>query len=122
MHFQSFFRREVFKLTHLILGSCGLVVGGIAGITRSRTPILFALASGVQWFGLGSIYWGEFKRVQLSIVTDAMKGSRAFIVRAWCPYKGSPHEKILSSGTAGAIAGGVGGLIFSMGNSRRVTQ
>jgi hypothetical protein len=36
----------------------GLLVGGFAGIVRSSTPTLFALASGAQWFALGSTFTG----------------------------------------------------------------
>lgn len=31
--------------------------GIAAGIIRDSTPALFALASGIQWFALGSSYW-----------------------------------------------------------------
>ena len=35
-----------------------MLVGGFAGIIRSSTPTLFALASGIQWFTLGTTFWG----------------------------------------------------------------
>jgi predicted benzoate:H+ symporter BenE len=40
------------------LGGTGILVGGVAGIVRSTTPILFATASGFQWFAVGSTFWG----------------------------------------------------------------
>lgn len=40
------------------LGASGLLVGGISGLIRSSTPGLFAVASGIQWFALGSTFWG----------------------------------------------------------------
>ncbi len=41
-----------------------MVFGGVAGLLRSSSPTLFALASGAQWFSIGGTYWGEdFRRV-----------------------------------------------------------
>ncbi|KAB8360692.1 hypothetical protein FH972_024429 [Carpinus fangiana] len=39
-------------------GVAGAAFGGIAGLVRSTTPVLFATASGLQWFGMGAFYWG----------------------------------------------------------------
>ena len=49
---------EVRRLIQL-LGASGLIVGGVSGVLRSTTPMLFALASGIQWFTLGSTFWGQ---------------------------------------------------------------
>lgn len=38
-----------------------MLVGGFAGLARSSTPVLFALASGIQWFTLTSTFYGEYK-------------------------------------------------------------
>jgi hypothetical protein len=38
----------------------GLVVGGFGGILRGSTPFLFSLVSGIQWFTLGSTFWGRY--------------------------------------------------------------
>ena len=35
-------------------GTTGLLFGAVSGVLRSTTPTLFALASGIQWFTLGS--------------------------------------------------------------------
>lgn len=40
-------------------GTCGLLFGTAAGIVKGTTPVLFALTSGLQWFGLGSVYYGK---------------------------------------------------------------
>jgi hypothetical protein len=45
----------------------GLVVGGFGGVIRSSTPTLFALASGIQWFTLGTTFWGSYNP-QLTIL------------------------------------------------------
>ena len=44
----------------LSLGASGLFVGGVSGLFRSSAPGLFALASGIQWFALGTTFWGMF--------------------------------------------------------------
>lgn len=51
---------QEFAAQHLIkpIGSAGFLVGGFAGLSRLTTPGLFALASGFQWFALGSTFWG----------------------------------------------------------------
>jgi len=73
----------------------GLLVGGIAGVLKSTTPTLFALASGVQWFVLGS----TFSAVRgIVLHTRTSEGTR-------------PTDKISASGIAGGIAGGAGGLL-----------
>lgn len=36
-----------------------MTIGAFAGVIRSSTPALFALASGVQWFTLGGTFWGK---------------------------------------------------------------
>lgn len=35
-----------------------MTIGAFAGVIRSSTPALFALASGIQWFTLGTSFWG----------------------------------------------------------------
>lgn len=40
-------------------GACGVLFGATAGIVRGTTPVLFSLVSGIQWFGLGSVYYGK---------------------------------------------------------------
>ena len=40
-------------------GTIGLLTGGIAAVLRaSPTPTLFTIASSIQWFALGSTFWG----------------------------------------------------------------
>jgi len=40
-------------------GMTGVIVGGFGGVARSTTPMLFALASGIQWFTLASTFSGR---------------------------------------------------------------
>jgi hypothetical protein len=56
-------------------GASGLLIGGISGIIRSPTPRLFAVASGLQWFILGTTFWGEHAR---SLFGDIPIDSDAF--------------------------------------------
>jgi len=81
-------------------GMSGIVVGGFAGVIRSSTPTLFALASGIQWFTLGTTFWA----------------SRGFVLQAWGKDKVGPREKISASAIAGGVGGTAGGLLRGRGN------
>ncbi|KAL8931912.1 MAG: hypothetical protein Q9216_007027 [Gyalolechia sp. 2 TL-2023] len=83
-------------------GASGLLVGGVAGIIRSPTPGLFAIASGLQWALLGVTY----------------NASREAIFRAWdIAPSAPPQERILPSTLAGGITGGTaGGIIRGRAN------
>ncbi|KAL1296538.1 hypothetical protein AAFC00_000044 [Neodothiora populina] len=79
-----------------ITGSAGLVVGSVAGVLRNAPAVFFAAASGIQWFGLGTTYWG----------------TRNFLIRGWDTGNGvTPRERVSASATAGAVAGGGVGLL-----------
>jgi hypothetical protein len=82
------------KLISLI-GMSGLLVGAFAGIIRSKTPVLFALASGIQWFALGS----------------AFTATRGVVLTAWGGDKVTPRDRISVSAIAGGVSGAVGGLL-----------
>jgi hypothetical protein len=99
------------KLTDYI-GGAGFVVGGTIGILTSPTPLLFATFSSLQWFVLGSTFWG----------------TRSSILQAWTPVHQTPNDLIKASTLAGGITGGVvaaltrgrrnvlpGMLMFSLG-------
>ncbi|KAL8707928.1 MAG: hypothetical protein Q9225_007685, partial [Loekoesia sp. 1 TL-2023] len=82
-------------------GASGLLVGGAAGIIRSPTPGLFAIASGLQWALLGTTYYA----------------SREAILQAWQITPSSrPQERVLPSTLAGGITGGTVGGITSRAN------
>ncbi|OHW91172.1 hypothetical protein CSPAE12_10163 [Colletotrichum incanum] len=79
-----------------LTGTIGMFSGIAAGIVRDSTPALFALASGIQWFALGSSYWL----------------SRTVVMSAWGGEgKLSNSSKTQASAIAGGTAGMVGGLI-----------
>jgi hypothetical protein len=77
------------------LGVSGLVFGTFAGIVRSNTPVLFALASGIQWAVLGSTF----------------AASRGIVLQGWEKERTTPRDRISASAIAGGIAGTAGGLL-----------
>ncbi|KAH8806365.1 hypothetical protein F5882DRAFT_391836 [Hyaloscypha sp. PMI_1271] len=81
-------------------GMSGMLVGGFAGVIRSTTPTLFALASGIQWFTLGTTFWA----------------SRGFVIHVWGKDKVGPGEKVSASAIAGGVGGTAGGLLRGRGN------
>jgi hypothetical protein len=79
-----------------MVGMSGILVGTFAGILRSTTtPALFALASGIQWFTLGS----------------AFTASREVVLQAWGKDKVTPRDKVSASAIAGGVGGTAGGLL-----------
>ncbi|KAH8599834.1 hypothetical protein B0O99DRAFT_611169 [Bisporella sp. PMI_857] len=76
-------------------GAAGAFVGAFAGVVRSNTPKLFALASGLQWFTLGTTFWA----------------SRRTFMRAWEDNKITKWNKVVVSFAAGAASGLVGGAL-----------
>ncbi|CAD0081692.1 unnamed protein product [Aureobasidium vineae] len=76
--------------------SAGFVTGSVAGVIRNSPPLLFGLGSGIQWFGLGTTYWG----------------TRSFIFQAWDTGKGlTKSDKTSASTIAGGVAGSGVGLL-----------
>jgi hypothetical protein len=64
-------------------------------VVRSSNPALFALASGIQWFTLGSTF----------------TASRGFIRQARGDEKISPSDSISISAISGLVAGSAGGIL-----------
>jgi len=95
-------------------GMSGMVVGGFAGVIRSSTPTLFALASGVQWFTLGTTFWGMSGIYSQQTKLDSKtftSASRGLVLHAWGKDKVTPREKISASAIAGGVGGTAGGLL-----------
>ncbi|KAL9086511.1 MAG: hypothetical protein Q9165_007127 [Trypethelium subeluteriae] len=76
-------------------GVSGVLIGGVAGIVRSSTPVLFAGASGLQCFALGSTYWA----------------ARSAILHAWQVEKVTPDDRAKASAIAGGFTGGTVGFL-----------
>ncbi|KAL3417732.1 hypothetical protein PVAG01_10742 [Phlyctema vagabunda] len=83
-----------------LAGASGTLVGGFAGIIKSKTPVLFALASGIQWFTLASTF----------------SGTRSVVLHAWGRDKVSPQDIISASAIAGGVSGSAGGLLRGRGH------
>ncbi|KAF3769575.1 hypothetical protein M406DRAFT_248692 [Cryphonectria parasitica EP155] len=78
-------------------GTCGLLFGATAGVVRGTTPVLFSIVSGLQWFGLGSVYYG----------------TRSMAIARYGPgHDVTPSQKVGASALGGAVSGmTVGGIM-----------
>ncbi|KAH0350661.1 hypothetical protein KCU83_g4680, partial [Aureobasidium melanogenum] len=93
-------------------GAAGFVTGSVAGVIRNSPPLLFGLGSGIQWFGLGTTYWGESMRFQIGNIVPTIAGTRSFIFQAWDTGKGlTKSDKVSASTIAGGVAGSGVGLL-----------
>ncbi|KAK3721520.1 hypothetical protein LTR37_003076 [Vermiconidia calcicola] len=73
-----------------VCGTTGFILGGAAGIVKGTTPFLFATASGLQTFGLGTTFWI----------------CRSTVLQAWTPEYQKPNDLVKASALSGAITGG----------------
>ena len=78
------------------IGGAGFLVGGTAGILGSPTPFLFAAFSSLQWFVLGSTFWG----------------TRSTLLQTLTPEQRTPSNLLQVSTLSGGITGGVVGLLI----------
>jgi len=76
-------------------GLCGLFFGGVSGVLRTTTPLLFALGAGVQWFTLGATFWG----------------ARAIFLQKSGLERRTSSDTVSASALAGGISGGASGLL-----------
>ncbi|KAL2037490.1 hypothetical protein N7G274_009771 [Stereocaulon virgatum] len=81
-----------------LTGTTGLLTGGITAVLRaSPTPTLFTIASGIQWFALGSTFWA----------------TRSTILYQWnAGPLPSSQDRVSASSYAGGITGGMIGALF----------
>ncbi|KAG6364955.1 hypothetical protein INS49_006560 [Diaporthe citri] len=71
-------------------GACGMLFGATSGIIRGvKTPVLFSLVSGFQWFGISSVFYGTRKLV---------------IARYGPEHNVTPAQKVGASAIAGAVS------------------
>ena len=73
-----------------------MIVGGAAGIVRSSTPVLFAAASGIQCFVLGSTFWFI----------------RGLAIQTRVPGTVTRKEKVYASAIGGGVSGGLSAALF----------
>lgn len=96
-------------------GVAGFVTGSVAGVIRNSPPLLFGLGSGIQWFGLGTTYWGESSWSETKCIALTFSGTRSFIFQAWDTGKGlTKSDKVSASTIAGGVAGSGVGLLTRM--------
>ena len=80
------------------------------GTVRSPRPGIFALASGLQWFALGSTFWGNYLSSSNSLFTylTSVTASRALILNSQTTPTSplTPQQKTHTSTISGAITGG----------------
>jgi hypothetical protein len=98
-------------LISLMAGMSGLLFGGVAGILKSSTPTLFAIASGIQWFTLGSTYWGQYIMIHARTFLISIIAARGIVLNAQGREKINPFTTIAASTIAGGMAGFAGGLL-----------
>ncbi|KAL9108416.1 MAG: hypothetical protein Q9187_008295 [Circinaria calcarea] len=81
-----------------LTGTSGFLIGGVTGILRSPNPGIFALASSLQWFALGSTFWA----------------SRAFILNTRLqPHQSlTSNDRLFASTLSGGFTGGTIGYLI----------
>lgn len=78
-------------MTDIISAGAGFLFGGTAGILKNTTPFLFATASSIRCFGLGTSYWA----------------ARGTILHAWTTTDSlTPTTLIAASTISGGLSGG----------------
>lgn len=71
-------------------GVCGVLFGATSSIIRGvRTPVLFSIVSGFQWFGISSVFYGARKMA---------------IARYGPEHNVTPAQKVGASAIAGAVS------------------
>lgn len=71
-------------------GACGILFGATSSIIRGvKTPVLFSLVSGFQWFGISSVFYGARKLA---------------IARYGPEHNVTPAQKVGASAIAGAVS------------------
>ncbi|KAI0480549.1 hypothetical protein GGR56DRAFT_279155 [Xylariaceae sp. FL0804] len=85
-----------------VTGCAGVLFGAGSGIIRAtRTPVLFAVVAGLQWFSLGSTYIAS-----KSLLWHALGGEENL----------SRPKLAMASGVAGGVSGMVGGMFRGPSN------
>jgi len=81
-------------------GLSGFLIGSFVGIARSDHAGVFAIASSLQWFTMGTTFWA----------------TRSTVLHSWGEDQVRPKDKILASGIAGCVSGSFGGLLTGKAN------
>lgn len=78
-------------VTDECVGCAGFLAGGTVGVLRGTTPFLFATASSIQTFALGTTFWA----------------TRTSILQTGLAAQQTPNDLIKVSSLAGALSGGI---------------
>ncbi|KAF2997038.1 hypothetical protein E8E13_000478 [Curvularia kusanoi] len=91
----------------------GTAIGAFSGTLRTQTPILFAIASGIQCFALGSTFWTA-RTVLLNQdgLSNWWKTTRGLPLEARNDLKPTRSDRVRASTIAGAFTGLSLGLLF----------
>ncbi|OAL46638.1 hypothetical protein IQ07DRAFT_647591 [Pyrenochaeta sp. DS3sAY3a] len=91
----------------------GTTVGAFYGTIRTKTPVLFALISGAQWFAIGTTFWTARTSIlnQTGLLNwwNSTRGGPIYHRDDLVP---SPEDKIRASTIAGAFTGFSLGFVF----------
>ncbi|KAF1994933.1 hypothetical protein P154DRAFT_501089 [Amniculicola lignicola CBS 123094] len=90
----------------------GFVIGAFAGTLRTSTPVLFATASSLQWFALGSTFWAW----------RACLLNRDGVRNRWRHTRGAPllprndlspteQDRVIASTVSGSVSGALAGAM-----------
>jgi len=91
----------------------GTAIGAFSGTLRTQTPVLFAIASGLQCFALGSTFWTARTAI---LNPDGLgnwwKTTRGLPLHVRDDLNPTPSDKVRASTIAGAFTGLSLGLLF----------
>jgi chorismate mutase len=91
----------------------GTAIGAVSGTLRTQTPVLFAIASGLQCFALGSTFWTARTAIlNPDGLTNWWKATRGLPLVVRNDLNPTPSEKVRASTIAGAFTGLSLGLLF----------
>ncbi|KAJ4984853.1 hypothetical protein SVAN01_09637 [Stagonosporopsis vannaccii] len=91
----------------------GTAIGAISGTLRTQTPILFALASGIQCFALGSTFWATRTAIlNPDGLLNWWNATRGLPLHLRTDLNPTRSDKVRASTAAGAFTGLSLGLLF----------
>ncbi|KAH7139316.1 hypothetical protein B0J11DRAFT_392746, partial [Dendryphion nanum] len=91
----------------------GTIVGAISGTLKTRTPILFAIFSGIQCFAIGTTYWGtRTTLLNQDGLANWWNSTRGIPLSPRNDQSPSHSDKIRASTISGAFTGASLGILM----------
>lgn len=91
----------------------GTAIGAVSGTLRTQTPVLFAIASGIQCFALGSTFWTARTAIlNQDGLSNWWKSTRGLPLDVRHDLEPTRSERVQASTIAGAFTGLSLGLLF----------